>query len=38
MNSDGQHPEYEHAAALLHPKLGAPLRAAVDGGKATDRR
>ena len=26
--------EYEHAAALLHPKLGAPLRAAVGGGKA----
>ena len=24
----------EHAAALLHPKLGAPLRAAVGGGKA----
>ena len=26
--------EREHAAALLHPRLGAPLRAAVDGGKA----
>jgi hypothetical protein len=26
--------EREHAAALLHPMLGAPLRAAVDGGKA----
>src|SRR5262249_54533537 len=24
----GEHGEYEHAAALLHPKLGAPLRAA----------
>src|SRR5712691_11612792 len=30
----GEHGEYEHAAALLHPKLGAPLRAAVAGGKA----
>lgn len=26
--------EREHAAALLHPRLGAPLRAVVDGGKA----
>ncbi len=26
--------ELEHAAALLHPKLGAPLREAVYGGKA----
>jgi hypothetical protein len=26
--------EREHAAALLHPKLGAPLRRAVDGGAA----
>ena len=26
--------EREHAAALLHPKLGAPLRRAVNGGKA----
>jgi hypothetical protein len=26
--------EYEHAAALLHPKLGTPLRSAVGGGKA----
>lgn len=26
--------ELEHAAALLHPKLGAPLRKAVNGGKA----
>ena len=30
----GERGEYEHAAALLHPKLGAPLRAAVAGGKA----
>jgi Amino acid synthesis len=30
----GENGEYEHAAALLHPKLGAPLRAAVGGGKA----
>src|SRR5688572_20146493 len=26
--------ELEHAAALLHPKLGNPLRDAVGGGKA----
>ena len=26
--------ELEHAAALLHPKLGDPLRQAVGGGKA----
>lgn len=26
--------EYEHAAAILHPTLGAPFRAAVGGGKA----
>jgi hypothetical protein len=26
--------EYEHAAAILHPTLGAPFRAVVDGGKA----
>ena len=26
--------EYEHAAALLHPTLGTPFRAAVGGGKA----
>lgn len=26
--------ELEHAAALLHPKLGDPLRRAVHGGKA----
>jgi hypothetical protein len=30
----GEQGEYEHAAALLHPKLGVPLRAAVGGGKA----
>ena len=30
----GEGGAYEHAAALLHPKLGAPLRAAVGGGKA----
>jgi hypothetical protein len=30
----GEAGEHEHAAALLHPKLGAPLRAAVGGGKA----
>jgi hypothetical protein len=26
--------EVEHAAAILHPKLGTPLREAVGGGKA----
>ena len=26
--------EYEHAAAILHPTLGTPFRAAVGGGKA----
>ena len=26
--------EREHAAAILHPRLGAPLRKAVSGGKA----
>ena len=26
--------DIEHAAALLHPKLGKPMRAAVGGGKA----
>ena len=26
--------EYEHAAALLHPSLGGPFRAAVGGGQA----
>ena len=28
----GEDGEMEHAAALLHPKLGAPIRAALDGG------
>ena len=30
----GEAGELEHAAALLHPKLGAPLRRAVDKGAA----
>jgi hypothetical protein len=30
----GEVGELEHAAAILHPKLGAPLRAAVGGGAA----
>jgi hypothetical protein len=30
----GEDGELEHAAAILHPKLGAPLRAAVGGGAA----
>jgi hypothetical protein len=30
----GEAGEVEHAAAILHPKLGAPLRAEVGGGKA----
>jgi hypothetical protein len=30
----GEKGELEHAAALLHPKLGTPLRTAVGGGKA----
>src|SRR5581483_10769868 len=30
----GMDGEREHAAALLHPKLGTPLREAVSGGKA----
>ena len=30
----GEDGELEHAAALLHPKLGAPLRAAVEKGAA----
>lgn len=30
----GEKGELEHAAALLHPKLGGPLREAVGGGKA----
>jgi hypothetical protein len=30
----GERGELEHAAAILHPKLGTPLRNAVGGGKA----
>jgi hypothetical protein len=30
----GEGGELEHAAAILHPKLGAPLREVVGGGKA----
>ena len=30
----GEHGEIEHAAAILHPRLGAPLRAAVEKGAA----
>lgn len=30
----GENGELEHAAAILHPKLGAPLRAAVQKGAA----
>lgn len=30
----GMSGELEHAAALLHPSLGAPLRTAVGGGRA----
>lgn len=30
----GANGELEHAAALLHPELGKPLRAAVGGGKS----
>lgn len=30
----GENGELEHAAAILHPKLGAPLRAQVGGGAA----
>ena len=30
----GMNGELEHAAALLHPALGAPLREAVGGGRA----
>ena len=30
----GVNGEYEHAAAILHPKLGAPFRSAVGGGKS----
>lgn len=30
----GMNGEREHAAAMMHPKLGAPMREAVGGGKA----
>lgn len=30
----GERGELEHAAAILHPKLGAPLRVAVENGAA----
>jgi hypothetical protein len=30
----GENGELEHAAALLHPKMGAPLRKAVEKGAA----
>lgn len=30
----GEDGELEHAAAVLHPRLGKGLRAAIDGGKA----
>jgi hypothetical protein len=30
----GMHGELEHAAALMHPRLGDPLRDAVNGGDA----
>jgi hypothetical protein len=30
----GEDGELEHAAAILHPKLGAPVRAAIGGGLA----
>lgn len=30
----GENGELEHAAAILHPRLGAPLRAQIAGGKA----
>lgn len=30
----GENGELEHGAALLHPSLGAPLRAVIGGGKA----
>jgi hypothetical protein len=30
----GEAGELEHAAAILHPKLGAPLRKAVEKGAA----
>ena len=30
----GENGELEHAAALMHPKLGTPMRKCVGGGKA----
>ncbi|BDA86524.1 hypothetical protein Sa4125_40660 [Aureimonas sp. SA4125] len=30
----GENGELEHAAAILHPKMGAPVRAALGGGAA----
>ena len=30
----GVNGEFEHGGALLHPKLGRPMRAAIGGGKA----
>ena len=30
----GVNGEFEHGGALLHPKLGQPMRAAIGGGKA----
>jgi hypothetical protein len=30
----GVNGEIEHAAALLHPKMGKPIRAAIGGGEA----
>ena len=30
----GVNGELEHAAALLHPKMGKPIRAAIGGGEA----
>ncbi|MGE4612353.1 MAG: amino acid synthesis family protein [Paracoccaceae bacterium] len=33
VGSDG---DMEHGGAMIHPKLGKPIRAAVGGGKAVD--
>ena len=30
--------ELEHAAALIHPRFGAPVRAAIGGGRRSFRR
>ena len=30
----GAHGDFEHGGALIHPKLGKPMRSAVGGGKA----